>query len=471
MSASLIPHALLIFFVVVSAGFQAALLVTAAVGMRRHRRTAWAEQTQRLLASGVAPSVSVLAPAFNESATVAASVRSLLTLRYPQLEVVVINDGSTDDTLDVLRREFDLRRVHPSQPGSLEARTIRGLYRSELHRGLVVVDKANGGKADSLNAGLNVATGELFCAVDADTVIEPDALLRIIRPFLADDRTVATGATIRVVNGSGVKDGRVVDPRIPRRTLPGIQTVEYIRSFLFGRLGWNSLGGNLIVSGAFGMFRRGEVMAAGGYGTDTVGEDMELVVRLRRHGYRTGGPSRVTFVPDPIAWTQVPETLRDLGNQRDRWQRGLAGTVARHAPVTLNPRYRAMGLVAMPYFASIELLGPVIEAFGVAGLLLAVSVGSANGAYAGTLLLLYYGWGVILSVGSILLYQWLSEDPYPTRDLPRLLGYALVENLGYRQLTVLWRLRGTLRYLRGSSEWAPAQRAGFERPESRPAPS
>lgn len=462
----ILTQSLLIFYVVTSAGFQTALLMSAAVGMRRHQRVAWSEQTQRLLASAVTPAVSVLAPAFNESATVVASVRSLLTLRYPALEIVVINDGSTDETLEVLREEFDLRRVHPSLGGALVTEPIRGLYRSQRHGGLVVIDKVNGGKSDSLNAGLNVATGELYCAVDADTLIEPDAFLRIVRPFLADERTVATGATIRVVNGSGVRDGRVVTPRIANRLLPGIQTVEYIRSFLFGRLGWNSLGGNVIVSGAFGMFRRSAVIAAGGYLIDTVGEDMELVVRLRRHGYETGGPSRVTFVPDPIAWTEVPESARDLGRQRDRWQRGLAGTISRHRQLIFNPRYRAMGLVVMPYFAVIELVGPALEAFGVLGLILALFANVANVPYAVALLLLFYGWGVILSVTTVLLYQWLSEDPYPSGDLPRLILYALAENLGYRQLTVLWRLRGTLGYLRGSSEWGQSARTGFDRAES-----
>ncbi len=461
-----LTQVLLVFYVVTSAGFQTALLASAAAGMRRHQRAAWSEQSQRLLASAVTPTVTVLAPAYNESASVVASVRSLLTLRYPGLEIVVINDGSTDATLEVLREEFELRRVHPSLGGALVTEPVRGLYRSERHRGLIVIDKVNGGKSDSLNAGLNVATGELYCAVDADTLIEPDAFLRIVRPFLADDRTVATGATIRVVNGSGVRDGRVVAPRIPRRLLPGIQTVEYLRSFLFGRLGWNDLGGNLIVSGAFGMFRRAAVVEAGGYRIDTVGEDMELVVRLRRHGYETGGPSRVTFVPDPIAWTEVPENLHDLARQRDRWQRGLFSTISGHRQLLFNPRYRAMGLVVMPYFAVIELVGPVLEAFGVLGLTLALIAHVANVPYAIALLLLFYGWGVILSVTTVLLYQWLSEDPYPSGDLPRLILFAVAENLGYRQLTVLWRLRGTLGYLRGRSEWGQPTRTGFDGAES-----
>jgi cellulose synthase/poly-beta-1,6-N-acetylglucosamine synthase-like glycosyltransferase len=414
--------------------------------------------------------VSVLAPAYNEAATVATSVRSLLTLSYPDLEVVVVNDGSSDATLDILRSEFDLVPVAVSHAGVVEGTPIRSLYRSRRHRGLVVVDKDNGGKADSLNAGINVATGELLCAIDADTLVEPDAFLRIVRPFLTDDRTVAAGATIRVVNGSRVRDGRVVESRAPSHLLPGIQTIEYVRAFLFGRLGWNRLGGNLIVSGAFGMFRRDDVVAIGGYRRDTVGEDMDLVVRLRRHGIETGGPSRVTFVPDPIAWTEVPESTRVLARQRERWQRGLTDVMKQQRTLMLNPRYGVVGLVAMPYFVLVELLGPVVELLGVLALVLALGFGAVSVPYAVGFFALAYGWGLLLSAFAVMLHQWSSGDPFPARDLPHLTGYVLAENFGYRQLAVVWRLIGMWQFLRGRSDWGAMVRVGFGA-GSRPASS
>lgn len=455
--------AVLIFFIVCN-GFQTALLVGAYRQMIRHRRTTWSEETSRLLSSEATPHVTVLAPAYNEEVTVAASVRALLTLRYPNLEVVVINDGSTDGTLAVLIAEFDMTEVSPSFPAAVESKPVRGLYRSGRHRGLVVIDKVNGGKADSLNAGLNVATSELVCAIDADTLIDPAAFLRIVRPFLTEAATVATGGTIRVVNGATVRDGRVVAVRAPTKALPGIQTVEYLRSFLFGRLGWNALGGNLIVSGAFGMFRRSAVIATGGYRHDTVGEDMELVVRLRRLGVQQHGPSKVTFVPDPVAWTEVPESLRVLGRQRERWQRGLADVLWRHRGMLFNPRYGRIGLVAVPYFWVVELFGPAIEALGLVAMVLALALDAVNLPFAALFLLTAYGWGVLLTLSSLLLHQVTAEQPFSGRDLPALVGWSLVENLGYRQLTVFWRLRGWWRYLRGRRDWGTMSRVGFKPP-------
>jgi cellulose synthase/poly-beta-1,6-N-acetylglucosamine synthase-like glycosyltransferase len=453
----------LVFFILCN-GFQTALLVGAFMQMVRHQRTTWNEGAHRLLSSEATPRVTVLAPAYNEEVTVAASVRSLLTLHYPNLEVVVINDGSKDETLSVLRAEFDLTEISPSFPASVDSKPVRALYRSARHRGLVVVDKVNGGKADSLNAGLNVATGELVCAIDADTLIDPAAFLRIIRPFLTDDATVATGGTIRVVNDATVRDGRVVAVRTPTRALPGIQTVEYLRSFLFGRLGWNVLGGNLIVSGAFGMFRRSAMIATGGYRHDTVGEDMELVVRLRRLGVEQRGPSKVTFVPDPVAWTEVPESLRVLGRQRERWQRGLADVLWRHRGMLFNPRYGRIGWVAMPYFWIVELFGPAIEALGLVAMALALALGAVNLPFAALFLLTAYGWGLLLTLSSLLLHQVTTEQPFIVGDLPALVGWSLVENLGYRQLTVVWRLRGWWRYLRGRRDWGTMSRVGFKPP-------
>lgn len=452
----------LAFFVICNS-FQTALVVGAFAEMVRHRRLSWIERSDRLLSSESLPRVTVLA--YNEEVTVVASVRSLLTLRYPNLEVVLINDGSQDETLQVLITEFGLTEVFPSFAATVGSQPVRALYRSGRHRGLVVLDKVNGGKADSLNAGLNVATGELVCAIDADTLIDPDAFLRIVRPFLADDDTVAAGGTIRVVNDAPVRDGRVVGVRRPTRVLPGIQTVEYLRSFLFGRLGWNVLGGNLIVSGAFGMFRRSAMLAAGGYRHDTVGEDMELVVRLRRLGVRQHGPSKVVFVPDPVAWTEVPESLRVLGRQRERWQRGLADVLWRHRGMLCNPRYGRIGWVAMPYFWVVELFGPAVEAVGLLAMVLAVSLGAINVEFAALFLLVAYGWGLLLTLASVLLHQASSEQPFPVRDLPALVAWSLVENLGYRQLTVVWRLRGCWRYLRGKRDWGTMSRVGF-RPQA-----
>ena len=336
---------------------------------------------------------------------------------------------------------------------------MRALYRSRSYPSLIVIDKENGGKADALNAGLNAATGELVCAMDADTLVEPDAMQRLVRPFLTSDDVVAAGGTILVLNDATVEGGRIV-ARTPRRFLPGIQTVEYLRAFLFGRLGFNRLGGNLIISGAFGLFRREAILAVGGYQHDTVGEDMELVLRLRRVGVEQDGPSRVEFVPDPVAWTEVPESRRVLGRQRDRWHRGLADVLWRHRRLLFNPRYGPMGMVVFPYFVFVELLAPIVEVIGLLGLVLGLLLGAVDGAFAVLFFLVAYGYGLVLTVLTVLLEGFIFGRYARRWDRLLLLGWALLENLGYRQLTVMWRLIGLVKYLRGRRDWGLMERTG-----------
>jgi cellulose synthase/poly-beta-1,6-N-acetylglucosamine synthase-like glycosyltransferase len=448
-------------YLVVANAYQTLLLAAAAAEARVHRHVVWLEGRERWLSSPAAPRVSVLAPAYSEEATIRESVRALLTLSYPNLEVVVVNDGSPDGTLATLEDEFALTPIPPIYRRQLETKAVRGMWRSGSHPALVVVDKKNGGKADTLNVALDVASGDLVCAIDADTLIESDALLRIARPFLRGRECVAAGGTIGVANGSTVRDGRVREPRPPRRWLAGVQCVEYLRAFLFGRLGWNRLGGNLIISGAFGLFRRDAVVAVGGYVDETVGEDMELIAAVRRWGVEASEPAGVTFVADPVAWTEVPETLSTLARQRNRWHRGLTDVLRRHRRMIANPRYGALGTVVMPYFTVVELLGPVVEALGLAATVIALLLGAVSWPFAVLFLLVAYGWGMVLSLTAVLL-EHAAGTRYPRPGDKALLAlWAALENLGYRQLTVWWRLRGLASYLGGAREWGVMQRRGF----------
>ncbi|MGD9903186.1 MAG: glycosyltransferase [Vicinamibacterales bacterium] len=448
------------------------LLVAAVAEMRRTRNEAVGISDHIVVGSRLAPTISILAPAYNEEATIAASVQSLLTLDYPNLEVVVVADGCKDDTIGVLRREFALVEVYRAYAPRVATKGVVALYRSLRHANLLVVDKLNGGKADALNVGLNLASGELVCAIDADTLIERGALVRLMRPMLVDPGVVATGGTIRPVNAVVTRHGSVVDVNVPRHWLAGIQVVEYLRAFLLGRLGLNRLGGNLIISGAFGLFRREPMIAAGGWLHDTVGEDMELVVRLRRLGYERGTARDVVFVPDPTAWTEVPESVAVLGRQRDRWHRGLTDTLWRHRRLIGNPRYGAMGLVVFPYFVVVELLAPVVEALGLFMLAATLAVGLVDRTFAILFFALAVGIGLVLSVATLLLDQASFLRYRKPADLAWLLAWAVVENLGYRQLTVYWRLRGLVKYLRGRSDWGAMTRKGFATtPASAPRPT
>ncbi len=450
----------LVYFLVVN-GWYMLLLVSSLIEMRRHMLLIADEARHLLLSSTLSPTISILAPAFNEEATIEISLRALLALQYPNLEVIVISDGSKDRTVQVLLERFDLVPVKTIYEQRVKTKPVVALYRSSTYPALVVVDKENGGKADALNVGLSFAKGELVCAMDADTLIEADGLQRMVRPFLYATDVVATGGTIRVVNGSEVKFGRVVKTRVPTNALAGMQVVEYLRAFLFGRLGWNRLGGNIIISGAFGLFRREQVLSAGGYLHDTVGEDMELVLRLKRLSYERGGPGKIAFVPDPVAWTEVPESLKVLGRQRDRWHRGLADVLWRHKRMLLNPRYGVTGLVVFPYYAFVELLAPVIEAAGLITLALGLIFGIIDWNFAALFYLTAYGLGTALTAFTLILED-LSFHRYETfRDRALLFWWALLENLGYRQMTVYWRLRGLWKFLRGRKDWGTMERKGF----------
>ncbi|WP_041776262.1 glycosyltransferase family 2 protein [Blastococcus saxobsidens] len=450
----------LVYFLVLNSCY-AVQLVAATLETLQHTRTVRGADHRRLLGSGVAPRISILAPAHNEEATVSESVTSLLTLQYPNLEIVLVNDGSADGTLDVVTRAFGLTSIHPVYWRRIATKPVRGLYRSSTHPDLIVVDKENGGKADALNAALNVATGDLVCAIDADTLIESDALLRMVRPMLTDDTVLAAGGTIRVANGSLIRGGRVVTARAPRTFLAGVQAVEYLRAFLFGRLGWNRLGGNLIISGAFGLFRRDAVIAVGGYLHATVGEDMELVARIRRNAREQRLPDRVVFIPDPVAWTEVPESLAVLGRQRDRWHRGLADVLWRYRRQLLNPRYGALGMVVLPYFLLIELLAPVVEFLAIIGLVPALLFGAVDVRFAVLLFLVAYGYGLLLTVCTLLLDEVAYRRYHGLADRAVMVLWAVVESLGYRQLTVVWRLRGLWKYLRKRTDWGTMTRRGF----------
>src|SRR3954466_15573752 len=386
----------LLYFLAVN-GWYLILRVSSLLELRRHMLLIADESRHLLLSSTLSPTISILAPAYNEEATIETSLRALLALQYPSLEIIVISDGSKDRTVQVLIEKFDLVPVKTIYEQRIKTKPVRTLYRSSTYSSPVVVDKENGGKADALNVGLSSARGALVCAMDADTLIEADGLQRMVRPFLYATDVVATGGTIRVVNGSEVKFGRVVKTAVPTHMLAGVQVVEYLRAFLFGRLGWNRLGGNIIISGAFGLFQREAVVNAGGYLHDTVGEDMELVLRLKRLSYERGGPGKIAFVPDPVAWTEVPESPGSLGRQRDRWHRGLADVLWRHRRMMFNPRYGVTGLFVFPYYVFVELLAPVVEVIGLATLALGLAFGMLDWHFAALFYLTAYGLGTALT--------------------------------------------------------------------------
>jgi cellulose synthase/poly-beta-1,6-N-acetylglucosamine synthase-like glycosyltransferase len=454
--------ALLAYFVAINTIYLVFSIV-AYVTLRQHRKRWTARELGAVMRSPATPGISVLVPAFNEAVNVVDSVRSLMFLNYPLYEVIVVNDGSRDDTLKVLVEAFDLVRAPSSHHQRVETSPVRGVYRSITDQDLVVIDKENGGKSDAINAALNAARHPLICVIDADSVLEEHSLARAVLPFIENPHTVAVGGIIRLANGCTVDHGRVIDVGLPKSHLARFQVVEYLRAFLAGRVALSKLNGLLIISGAFGLFRRQAVVDVGGFRQDTVGEDMEMVTKLHRHFRLKGEPYRVVFQPDPVCWTEAPEKMGSLARQRDRWQRGTLQVLSLHRGMMLNPRYGLLGLVVFPYYLVFEGIGPIIELLGYVLTILAASFGLIDWSFAQLLFLAAVVYGTLISVASVMLEE-VSFRRYPRlSDLLVLSCCGIIENFGYRQLTTWWRVIGVVGFLRGSQAWGKMKRKGFER--------
>jgi cellulose synthase/poly-beta-1,6-N-acetylglucosamine synthase-like glycosyltransferase len=429
----------------------------------RHMRHNLFGDYRIMVQSELTAPVSVLAPAYNEESTVVESVRSLLKLNYGEYEVVVINDGSKDTTLQQLIEEYKLFKSKQIYLETLPTKTIRGIYRSShpSYRHLIVLDKENGGKADALNAGINVSRYDYICCIDADSLLEEEALLRVMKPFMEDDRVVAAGGIVRIANGCKVESGRVVEVGISKKVLPIFQIVEYFRAFLSGRMAWHGVNALLIISGALGMFKKSAVIEAEGYKHDTVGEDMELVTRIHRVMRERKIPYKVVFVPDPVCWTEAPESVSMLARQRNRWHRGLIDTMLLHRTMMMNRKYGSVGTAAMPYFLFIELLGPVFEFFGYLSLVVMLAVGILNVNMVILFFIVALAYGVMFSVAAVMLEE-VSFRRYPKPgQLALLLSFGVIENFGYRQMTVWWRIRAFYDYFTGVKSWGEMKRKGW----------
>ncbi|MGH7517458.1 MAG: glycosyltransferase family 2 protein [Gemmatimonadales bacterium] len=440
------------------------LLLLAFRAVRRRLRDIQFEDFLDIQESGLAPPVSVLVPAHNEGPTIVETVRSLLALRYTALEIVVINDGSTDDTLERLITEFGLSRAPRVYWQQLKCQPVRGIYWSSRCPSLWVLDKANGRKADAINAGINLASCPYVSVIDGDTIIEDGAVLALMHAILPHaEETVAAGGTVRIVNGCRLEGTRPVNVGLPRSFVARAQIVEYLRGFLFGRVGWSELRSLMIVSGAFGIFRKAALVDIGGFRHDTVGEDMDAIVRLHRRGRERRLPYRVAFVPDPVCWTECPETLKGLRRQRERWQRGLGETLEHNRVMLGNPRYGRVGLLAMPYYMFFEYLAPLVETAGIAIL----PFGWALGLVDWRLLLLFiiasFVYGLLLSVLALVLEELSFRRYREPAQLAKLVLVAVLENFGLRQLHLWWRLVALITWRGRAPSWHSAPRRGFQR--------
>ena len=456
----------LAYFIAVNVSYGVLVLL----GWWEVRRSARRRSVLDLAETATAPvslGLTLVIPAYNEGLVIEQSVRSTLALDYPDHEVIVVNDGSTDDTLEALIGTFDLVPSSRSFDTSGQVRVrgpVRGVYEArDRTTPLVVLDTENSGRSDSLNAGICIAAKDLVVFLDADSVLDNDALLLAVQPFLDDPvRVVATGGSIRAVNGCRVLAGRVTKVGLPSSWLARLQVVEYLRAFSLGRAGWSMIGALMLISGAFGVYRRDVLLTVGGLDADTIGEDFELAMAVHRWYRRSGSDYSMVFVSEPVSWTEVPDTGKVLRKQRSRWHRGLWEVLWKYRGMLLNPRYGRIGMIGLPYYWLFELCAPLFEVFGLVLVVAALATGAVNPVLWLALLGIALGIGVLVSIAAILLEE-ISFHRTPTwRSVWLLIVCAFVENFGYRQVTAVWRLEGWWKALRKTKpEWGVMSRRGF----------
>jgi cellulose synthase/poly-beta-1,6-N-acetylglucosamine synthase-like glycosyltransferase len=419
-----------------------------------------------IIKSNHIPGVSVIAPAFNEGATVVYNVKSLLSLTYPKFEIILVNDGSTDDTLQKIIDEFELIKVDFYYQDKIPTNPVRGHYKSTnpLYSKLLVIDKENRkSKADAVNVGINSSKYPLFLCTDVDCILKNDTIIKLAKPFIeSKKRVIATGAGIRISNSCEVKDGFLVKIHFPKGWYPRFQELEYVRAFLFGRMAWSQINGLLLVSGGLGMFDKEIAIAAGGYWHKSLGEDMELITRMRKYMYDNKLPFSIQYIPESLCWTEVPATKEVLIRQRVRWSRGLIQTLNLHKNIFFNPKYERMGFLIFPYFFAFEFLIPILELIGVLVLIISFFTLDLDYVYFLYLTLTIYLFYLIITFISILLDDIIYKNYANTKEIIMLVLMAIIEPFFYHPVNVYASLKGYYHFF-GQKEqsWGNMQRQGF----------
>lgn len=452
-----------IIYTLVLSGIYAVQLIVSYLQIRKTIRKKPADDYIRYSDSDNLMPVTIIVPAHNEQENIAYNLKSLMKLNYPTYEIIVVNDGSTDSTHQNILEEFGLHKIECPIKISLHTKNIKGVYFNQEYPALLYIDKENGGKSDALNTGINASKYPLFVCLDADSLLEKDAILHLSAEFLKDTTTLVAGGFIRISNGSVIENGECKSFSLPDSNVERFQIVEYFRAFLSGRISWGPANALLVVSGAFGVFNKQAVIEIGGYKTGTIGEDMELIVRMHRHMKDRKRKYAIKFSEDAVCWTQGPSSLKDLRNQRRRWQIGLLDTLLTHKVMLLNPKYGAAGMLAVPYSWIFEFLGAIIEVLGYVIIPLSFFLGELSPYFFMLYLAVAIGLGIVISLGGLILEQTNNKGCMSAKQIMNLTKYAFLENFGYRQLTTLFRVEGILRYRKFKNIWGNIRRSEFNK--------
>jgi cellulose synthase/poly-beta-1,6-N-acetylglucosamine synthase-like glycosyltransferase len=449
------------FFMILVITFYSVIMLISAFQLRREYHLNRKQTYNDYLSDYNSKPISIIVPAYNEEAGIIQSVRSLLSINYPSYEIIVVNDGSKDQTVNKMIEQYNMTEIHKVIRKQVHTKPIGKIYQSKQLPHLYLIDKENGGKADALNVGLNFSHFPYVCSLDGDSVLETDAFLKVMKPIIdSNEEVIASGGSIRIANGCQISNGNILQVGLSNNPLVIMQIIEYLRAFLMGRVGLSRHNLLLIISGAFGVFSKHWILQVGGYKTDTVGEDMELVVRIHRYIKDHKLNKKIVYVPDPVCWTEVPESITYLRRQRSRWHRGLFESLWTHRKLTFNPKYGAIGFISFPYFWIVEFLGPIVELTGYLLIVFSLFFGGVYLEFAILIFFLSCLYGSFFSMAAVLLEEW-SLRRYPKiSQIVKLFIYSLTETLWYRPLTVLWRCEGIWQIIIGETGWGEMKRKG-----------
>lgn len=457
----------ILFYMVLVIVTYGLMLITALLRLRKEHLLDKSEIGESYINSFHSKPVSIIVPAYNEEVGIVDSVHSLLSLRYPETEIIIVNDGSTDHTQVILIEHFKMKPIQKIVRNEIKTKEIIQIYQSTIHPHCLLVEKENGGKSDALNVGINVSKYPYFCTIDGDSILDESSLVRVMQPILlSDGEVIAAGGNVRIANDMNMQLGSVFGMNLSKNYLVIMQIIEYLRAFLMGRIALSKFNLVLIISGAFSVFSKKWVVEAGGYTTGIIGEDMELVVRLHRIIREKKVKKRIEFIPEPVCWTEAPQSLKILRRQRRRWHQGLLESLWKHKRMTFNPKYGRIGLLSVPYFLLIEGIGPIIELGGYIYIIFAFFLGNIYYEIAILLLLLFVIYGVVFSILAILFEAW-SLNKYPKiSDVLRMVLLSFTEIFWYRPITLLWRCEGLIRFLFKKKEWGKMERVGLSKKET-----
>lgn len=402
--------------------------------------------------------VSIIVPAYNEEVTIISTINSLLKLDYKLYEIIIVDDGSSDNTLNKIIEYYNLKKVKKVVRNKMKTKKVKAYYEGNAKVKLIVVAKENGGKADALNAGINISSFPYFLTIDADSVLQKDSLTEIVKPIIENNNTIAVGGVIKLSNNLNFKNGEVIEDKLPHGYLEMIQTLEYDRTFLAGRTVFDLFNGNLIISGAFGLFNKQRVIEIGGYKLNTVGEDMELVIRLHDYAISNKINYSVKYATNAICYTQAPSTLHDLKKQRQRWHTGLFQSLMIHKNMFLNPKYKALGLLSFPYYWVYELLAPLTETIGLIFIVISYFLELINFRFMIIYFATYVMFCTIFTVTTFFNRTYIKNHQISLYDFIKVLFYSFIENFGFRQLLNLYRLEAFFLYHKNKLKWGQITR-------------